>query len=99
MADRSNRRGRGQSKPTEERGLGVHYGLAVPVNRKDSSEQQDDGEDYRLRCPSCGKKISRLSKWCDTVMAWYSDSYRLIHCRKCGTRFAARRKRSTTNKT
>lgn len=29
MADRSNRRGRG---------LGVPYGLAVPVNREDSSE-------------------------------------------------------------
>ena len=63
MADRSNRRGRGQSKPTEERGLGAPYGLAVPVNREDSSEQQDDREDYRLRCPSCGKKTSRLSKW------------------------------------
>ena len=90
MADRSNRRGRG---------LGVPYGLAVPVNREDSSEKQDDGEDYRLRCPSCGKKISWLSKWWDTAMAWYSDSYRLIRCRKCGTWFAARRKRSTTNKT
>lgn len=67
------------------------------VRLTDSSEQQDDREDYRLRCPSCGKNISRLSKLWDTVMAWYSDSYRLIRCRKCGTWFAARRKRSTTN--
>ena len=88
MADRPKNRGRGLEEP---------YGLAVPV--KKGLLPEEEKEDWTpLRCPSCGRKISLLSKWWDTLIAWYSDSYRLIRCRRFGTRFAARRKKSTTNK-
>lgn len=98
MADRPNRRGSVQgSKPREGRGLEEPYGLAVPVKKETLPEEEDQGVNP-LRCPSCGRKISHLAKWWDTMKAWYTDSYRLIRCRRCGTRFAARRKKSTTNK-
>lgn len=99
MAGRSKSRGKDrQGKPTSGRGLENPYGLAVPVKKGSVIDEKPVDGTIPLRCPSCGKKIPAWSKWWDTMKAWYTDSYRLIRCRKCGTRFAARRKISTTNK-
>lgn len=74
------------------RDLTQPYGLASPASQQRRVEPAIQEPRQALRCPSCGRKIPAIWKWWDTLKAWYTESYRLIECRRCGTRFAARRK-------
>ncbi|MBI4551236.1 MAG: hypothetical protein HY710_03130 [Candidatus Latescibacteria bacterium] len=85
----------GQTSSTQPEGLARPYGLAVPMTPDPRRSPGVSVSSGALRCPSCGKKIARWWKWIDTVWAWYTGRYRLIRCRRCGTRFAARRKMVT----
>ncbi len=74
-----------------KRALTSPYGLSEPVVVP-TDAPEDRLKPGELRCPTCGRKIQVWWKWWDTFKSWYQDSYRLIRCRNCDTRFSAKRR-------